>query len=141
MIGVIAGLGAVVFAVVFYETLSLATTRFFLGLSEVLSTGYGWIQQGLWGQLAHTPLIIILLLPFARILATSLSTSSSAGSATASTALSFALVRTRPPARSGPGSPWPTHGRPASPPWRRRSCPGRGRRPPRHSRGCGRQAS
>jgi CIC family chloride channel protein len=44
-----------------------------LGLPQVLSTGYGWIQQGLWNQLAHTPLIIVLLLPFARILATSLS--------------------------------------------------------------------
>jgi CIC family chloride channel protein len=44
-----------------------------LGLPEVLSTGYGWIQQGLWGQLSHMPLIIVLALPFARILATSLS--------------------------------------------------------------------
>jgi H+/Cl- antiporter ClcA len=44
-----------------------------LGLPEVLGTGYGWIQQGLSGQLTHLPLIIVLALPFARILATSLS--------------------------------------------------------------------
>lgn len=44
-----------------------------LGLPQVLSTGYGWIQEGIWGQLSHLPLIIVLALPFARILATSLS--------------------------------------------------------------------
>lgn len=44
-----------------------------LALPEVLSTGYGWIQQGLWDQLSHLPLIVVLALPFARILATSLS--------------------------------------------------------------------
>jgi chloride channel protein, CIC family len=44
-----------------------------LALPEVLGTGYGWIQQGLWGQLSHLPLVVVLALPFARILATSLS--------------------------------------------------------------------
>jgi chloride channel protein, CIC family len=44
-----------------------------LGLPQVLGTGYGWVQQGLSGQLSHTSLFIILALPFARILATSLS--------------------------------------------------------------------
>jgi H+/Cl- antiporter ClcA len=52
---------------------ALAVGLLALGLPEVLSTGYGWIQQGLWGQLSHMPLIIVLALPFARILATSLS--------------------------------------------------------------------
>jgi H+/Cl- antiporter ClcA/CBS domain-containing protein len=44
-----------------------------LWLPEVLGTGYGWVQKGLSDDLLHTPLYIILLLPFARILATSLS--------------------------------------------------------------------
>jgi H+/Cl- antiporter ClcA len=44
-----------------------------LALPEVIGTGYGWIQQGLSGQLSHLPLIVVLALPFARILATSLS--------------------------------------------------------------------
>ncbi|MBO0819778.1 MAG: chloride channel protein [Nocardiopsaceae bacterium] len=44
-----------------------------LVLPQVLSTGYGWIQEGLWNQLSHLPLIVVLALPFARILATSLS--------------------------------------------------------------------
>ncbi len=44
-----------------------------LGLPEVLGTGYGWVQKGLGTELVHTPLLIILALPLARILATSLS--------------------------------------------------------------------
>jgi H+/Cl- antiporter ClcA len=44
-----------------------------LGLPEVLGTGYGWVQKGLGTELIHTPLLIILALPLARILATSLS--------------------------------------------------------------------
>jgi chloride channel protein, CIC family len=44
-----------------------------LWLPEVLGTGYGWVQEGLSNQLLHTPLYIILLLPFARIAATALS--------------------------------------------------------------------
>src|SRR5579875_2513932 len=44
-----------------------------LGLPEVLGTGYGWVQKGLGNDLLHTPLVIILALPFARILATGLS--------------------------------------------------------------------
>jgi H+/Cl- antiporter ClcA/CBS domain-containing protein len=44
-----------------------------LALPEVLGTGYGWVQKGLSDQLLHTPLWIILALPFARILATALS--------------------------------------------------------------------
>ena len=44
-----------------------------LAIPEVLGTGYGWIQQGLGHQLLSLPLWIVLILPFARILATSLS--------------------------------------------------------------------
>jgi H+/Cl- antiporter ClcA len=44
-----------------------------LAIPEVLGTGYGWIQQGLGPQLLTLPLWIVLILPFARILATSLS--------------------------------------------------------------------
>jgi CIC family chloride channel protein len=44
-----------------------------LALPQVLSTGYGWVQEGLSGQLSHLPLYIVLALPLARILATSLS--------------------------------------------------------------------
>ena len=44
-----------------------------LAVPEVLGTGYGWIQQGLGRQLLTLPLWIVLILPFARILATGLS--------------------------------------------------------------------
>ena len=44
-----------------------------LVIPEVLGTGYGWIQQGLGPQLLTLPLWIVLILPFARILATGLS--------------------------------------------------------------------
>jgi len=44
-----------------------------LAIPEVLGTGYGWIQQGLGHQLLTLPLWIVLVLPFARILATGLS--------------------------------------------------------------------
>ena len=44
-----------------------------LAIPEVLGTGYGWIQQGLGHELLTLPLWIVLILPFARILATSLS--------------------------------------------------------------------
>jgi H+/Cl- antiporter ClcA len=44
-----------------------------LAIPEVLGTGYGWIQQGLGHQLLSLPLWIVIILPFARILATSLS--------------------------------------------------------------------
>lgn len=44
-----------------------------LWLPEVLGTGYGWIQKGLSDQLLVTPLYLVILLPLARIVATSLS--------------------------------------------------------------------
>ncbi len=44
-----------------------------LGLPEVIGTGYGWVQKGLSNDLASLPLYVILLLPFARIIATAFS--------------------------------------------------------------------
>ncbi len=44
-----------------------------LVIPQVLGTGYGWIQKSLGYHLLSIPLWIVLLLPFARILATSLS--------------------------------------------------------------------
>jgi chloride channel protein, CIC family len=44
-----------------------------LVIPEVLGTGYGWVQQGLGPHLLTLPLWIVLILPFARILATGLS--------------------------------------------------------------------
>ena len=44
-----------------------------LAIPEVLGTGYGWIQQSLGHQLLSLPLWIVLVLPFARIVATGLS--------------------------------------------------------------------
>lgn len=44
-----------------------------LAIPEVLGTGYGWIQEALGQRLLHIPLWIVLLLPFARIVATGLS--------------------------------------------------------------------
>ena len=44
-----------------------------LVIPEVLGTGYGWVQAGLGHQLSTLPLWIVLVLPFARILATGLS--------------------------------------------------------------------
>jgi H+/Cl- antiporter ClcA len=40
---------------------------------QVLGTGYGWVQKGLTGELLTIPLWIVIVLPFARILATGLS--------------------------------------------------------------------
>ena len=44
-----------------------------LVIPEVLGTGYGWVQKGLGPELLTIPLWIVLVLPFAKILATSLS--------------------------------------------------------------------
>jgi chloride channel protein, CIC family len=44
-----------------------------IAIPEVLGTGYGWIQHALGTQLSAIPLWIVLLLPFARIVATGLS--------------------------------------------------------------------
>src|SRR6478609_8327493 len=48
-----------------------------LVLPEVLGSGYGWIQQSMArGDLTAIPLWVVLLLPFAKILATSLTVGS-----------------------------------------------------------------
>ncbi len=44
-----------------------------LAVPQVLGTGYGWIQRGLGHGLLGIPLWIVVLLPFARIVATGLS--------------------------------------------------------------------
>ena len=44
-----------------------------IAVPQVLGTGYGWIQHALGPSLSSMPLWIVLLLPFARILATGLS--------------------------------------------------------------------
>lgn len=44
-----------------------------LAIPEVLGTGYGWIQEAFGPSLMSIPIWVVLLLPFARILATSLS--------------------------------------------------------------------
>lgn len=44
-----------------------------LAIPQVLGTGYGWVQKALSDDLLHIPLWIILVLPLARIGATSLS--------------------------------------------------------------------
>lgn len=44
-----------------------------LAIPQVLGTGYGWIQQGLSSKLLSIPLWIVIVLPFARIVATTLS--------------------------------------------------------------------
>lgn len=44
-----------------------------LAVPEVLGTGYGWVQKGLGPQLLSLPLWIVLVMPFAKIVATSLS--------------------------------------------------------------------
>lgn len=44
-----------------------------LGVPEVLGTGYGWVQKALSGDFLHSPLWIVLLLPFVRIASTALS--------------------------------------------------------------------
>ena len=44
-----------------------------LVIPEVLGTGYGWIQKGLGPRLLTLPLWIVLVVPFARIVATGLS--------------------------------------------------------------------
>lgn len=52
-----------------------------LGLPEVLGTGYGWVQQAMDGRLDGLPVVVIVALPLARIVATALTigTGGSAG--------------------------------------------------------------
>ena len=90
VIGVLAGGIGLLYAKGFYSMVSLNARLPFsrklrpalggllvgtiaLGLPEVLGTGYGWVQKGLGPALLQVPLYAVLLLPVARILATSLS--------------------------------------------------------------------
>jgi H+/Cl- antiporter ClcA len=91
IIGVLAGLVGLVYSKTFYGIVALASrvpvTRMLkpatggllvgllaLAVPEVLGTGYGWVQHALdRGGLLALPLWIVLVLPFAKILATSLS--------------------------------------------------------------------
>ena len=91
LLGIICGMVGILYAKVFYGTTDLFHHRVplprwakpaiggllvgLLGLviPGVLSTGYGWVQMGMDNRLLDIPLWMILLLPFAKILATSLS--------------------------------------------------------------------
>jgi len=90
LLGAIGGLVGIIYARTFYGTITLAHRVMLpallrpalggllvgllaLAMPEVLGTGYGWVQKGLGDQLSHTPIYIILLAPFARIIATALS--------------------------------------------------------------------
>ena len=91
IIGIAAGFVGLVYAKTFYGIVALSEKLPFskmfrpavggllvgllaLAVPEVLGTGYGWVQHGLdRGNLLSLPLWVILTLPFAKILATSLS--------------------------------------------------------------------
>ena len=89
-LGLACGLVGIVYAKVFYGTSSLferlrlpewakpavgglAVGLLALVVPEVLHTGYGWVQLGMGQALLGVPLWLVLLLPFAKVLATSLS--------------------------------------------------------------------
>lgn len=44
-----------------------------IAIPEILGTGYGWVQIAMTTAIMTIPLWVILVLPFAKILATSLS--------------------------------------------------------------------
>jgi H+/Cl- antiporter ClcA len=91
IIGIVAGLVGLIYAKTFYGIVTLSEKLPFskmfrpavggllvgllaLAVPEVLGTGYGWVQHALdRDQLLSLPLWLILALPFAKILATSLS--------------------------------------------------------------------
>jgi CIC family chloride channel protein len=90
VIGVVAGGIGLTYSKSFYGVVALAKSWPFsqklrpavgaactglvaLALPEVLGTGYGWVQKGLWGQLDRAPLYVVVALPFARIAATAFS--------------------------------------------------------------------
>lgn len=93
LLGVVAGLVGILYAKCFYGTVHLfhklrapswikpAIGGFFVGLMGLLvkgsiHTGYGWVQISMSDQILLLPLWIVLVLPFAKILATSLSVGS-----------------------------------------------------------------
>ncbi len=90
LIGVLGGITGLLYAKGFYGIAALFTRialprwvkpaiggvlvgSIALAIPEVLGTGYGWIQQSLGHQLLSLPLWVVLILPFARIVATGLS--------------------------------------------------------------------
>ena len=90
LIGVLSGLIGLLYAKGFYGIAHLATRApgsrmvkpavagvlvglMGLAIPAVLGTGYGWVQEAMSSQLLGIPLWIVLALPFAKILATSLS--------------------------------------------------------------------
>ena len=90
LIGILAGLVGLLYAKSFYGLVNLfhrshlprwvnpAIGGLLVGaigiaIPEVIGTGYGWVQTSLGHGLLSLPLWIVLLLPFARILATGLS--------------------------------------------------------------------
>ena len=90
LIGLLSGLIGLLYAKGFYGIAHLATRApgsrmvkpavagvmvglIGLAIPAVLGTGYGWVQQAMDSQLLGIPLWIVLALPFAKILATSLS--------------------------------------------------------------------
>jgi CIC family chloride channel protein len=90
MLGVLAGLGGLVYSQTFYSVTGLFHTLRLppwlkpalgglmvgcLGLAVpgVLHMGYGWVQLGMGQTLLSLPLWLVLLLPIAKIVATSLS--------------------------------------------------------------------
>ena len=91
VLGLISGLIGVLYAKTFYGSIAISRRLPFtrklrpalggllvglmaLAAPEVLSTGYGWVQNGLSATTLDTiPLALVLLLPFLRIVATSFS--------------------------------------------------------------------
>lgn len=90
ILGIVAGLVGVLYPKVFYAAVSLSHHLHIspklkpaiggllvglmgLALPEMLGTGYGWIQKGFDARLLDLPIIIVIALPLARIVATSLS--------------------------------------------------------------------
>ncbi len=90
LLGVAAGLTGMLYAKCFYATVGLfrklnapmwvkpAIGGFFVGLLGLvvkgsIHTGYGWVQISMSDEILSLPLWMVLVLPFAKILATSLS--------------------------------------------------------------------
>jgi CIC family chloride channel protein len=93
ILGVAAGLVGILYAKCFYGTVAVfhrlhiplwvkpAVGGFFVGLMGLMvkgsiHTGYGWVQISMSDQILSLPLWIVLVLPFAKILATSLTVGS-----------------------------------------------------------------
>ncbi len=90
LLGIACGLVGIVYAKVFYGVSGvfqrlrwpawlkpavggLAVGLLALAVPQVLHTGYGWVQLGMSTQVLELPLLLVLALPFAKILATGLS--------------------------------------------------------------------